>query len=164
MSINATPGASADSFVSIATADDYFLGRMYSSLWEDADIYTRERALKTATRMLDAMDWVGFKVDNDNSLRWPRSDVTDKEGYALDFSTIPLFLEQATAELALDLLEADASKTDSQSMALLKKAKLGALEAEWAVPDVADKATIQSDVRTIISFYLDTKANQLLRA
>ncbi|PCI54159.1 MAG: hypothetical protein COB36_10735 [Alphaproteobacteria bacterium] len=164
MSITATPGASANSYISVEAANDYFHTRMHSEPWAAADVYSRNKALTTATRILDGMAWCGLKSDSANSLRWPRSGVLDKDGYTLSSSTIPSFLEQATADLALDLLVEDASKANPQAIAPLKKAKLGALEAEWAVSEPEEENTIQSGVRVLIGFYLAAQGHRILRA
>lgn len=66
----------------------------------------REAALVWATRLLDQMmRWYGSKRTEEQRLRWPRSGVVDADGYNLDFDLIPELLEEATAELALSLLE-----------------------------------------------------------
>lgn len=164
MTLTATPGSTADSYVDVATADTYFSSRLYADTWEEATPQSKEKALKMATKILDAMDWKGTKTDSGNSLRWPRTGVYNRDDEALDSETIPAFLEEATAELALDLLDDDTTKTSEQDKALVKKVKAGPVDVEFAVPDVSEKKALQSDVVWLISYYLDSSGARILRA
>ena len=66
----------------------------------------KEKGLIWATRLLDSsMDWFGAKRTLEQALRWPRSGILDEDGDNLDYDTIPYRLEEATAEMALVLLE-----------------------------------------------------------
>lgn len=69
----------------------------------------REKSVLWATALLDGMmDWKGVPKYDDQSLRWPRAGVYDRDDYtALDDTTIPYALKEATAELALALLDKD---------------------------------------------------------
>jgi hypothetical protein len=66
----------------------------------------KERACLWATRMLDEhMEWFGSRRTREQALRFPRSGITDADGEFLDYDTIPLLLQRATAELALVFLQ-----------------------------------------------------------
>lgn len=164
MSIISAPGTTANSYVDIATASAYFATRLYNDTWEKATTSSKERALKMATAILDDMDWKGLKQDSTNSLRWPRNGVYDRDDFAIDSETIPVFLEHATAELALDLLDNDTTKTTEQDKALVKKVKAGSIDIEFSVPSVSESTVIQEDVRRLISFYLHHQETRILRA
>src|SRR4051812_20696630 len=67
--------------------------------WRASDSDTQSRALVSATRWLDGASWTGTKTDADQSLAWPRTDITD---VATD--AIPVQLTYACIELAAMLL------------------------------------------------------------
>ena len=99
--------ANANSFCSVAYADTYHGDRLYSSAWTATSTPTasKEKALMSATSMLDTMvKWSGTKTDVDSSLSWPRTGVVTTDGQSIGENTIPKFLLNATAELALSIL------------------------------------------------------------
>jgi hypothetical protein len=97
--------ASANSYCSIADADTYHETHLYPTDWTDADTDTKCRALQMATRLLDQhVTWQGSPVDATQALLWPRVGAVGTNGYAIASDTIPLLLEQATAELARQLI------------------------------------------------------------
>ena len=76
MAIDTTPGgAAADSYLSVAAADSFAdadLGR-YADAWVAADLPTKERALRRATRDIDT--YIGSSIpryDADQRLVFPR--------------------------------------------------------------------------------------------
>lgn len=119
MAITTPPDAAADSYCDEATADAYHATRLNSSAWTSASTADKESALKTATRRLEDENWKGLKADpiTDNSLRWPRALVQNADGQEIPSDSVPLAIQHATAELALELLKAadDESDTTSES-------------------------------------------------
>lgn len=111
MTLVATPGAAnANSYVDLATAASYLTtARLYVTAWTGAaDDATRERALIWSTALLDrCVEWYGIKRTAEQSLRWPRAGVYDSDGFAVDPTTIPAVLAQATAVFAAYLLTRD---------------------------------------------------------
>lgn len=91
-------------YVVVADADDYLGASLYNTDWTGATTDNKGRALVMATRLLDRQAWDGSKTDNDNAQDWPRSGLEDDNGVAVDSATIPQFIKDATAELALALL------------------------------------------------------------
>jgi hypothetical protein len=62
----------------------------------------------TATRELDnSMVWNGEPTTYEQKLQWPRAGCVTRTGDAIDHTTIPEAIEEATAELARQLLNAD---------------------------------------------------------
>lgn len=110
----ATAGASnANTYCTLADAETYFESRLHKSDWDSATDANKNIALAMATRMLDNMfDWYGVSADEDQALLWPRYWVSDRKGWIYDSDEIPTELRDATAELALFLLDADWSKDD----------------------------------------------------
>jgi len=98
-----------NSYVTVAEADAYFLGRIAATLWESALTQNKEKALITATRLLDEMSWTGVAVSDAQTLAFPRDGVYFDALYGceivLSSSYIPDRIINATYELALHLLQ-----------------------------------------------------------
>jgi len=91
----------------------------------------REVALKYATTLLDQyMNWKGDKYDADQSLRWPRYNVYDPDGWAYDEELIPELLKTATCYFAELLLGSDRTAEPALFGQGLKKAKVGPISIE----------------------------------
>ena len=97
MSLDASVGTlTANSYVTIAEADAYFLTHVTPSPYEDAD--DPDVLLIYASRTLDFyMDWNGERVADETvqSMEWPRYGV-----YDVDSDIIPQRVKNATLELA----------------------------------------------------------------
>jgi len=101
-------GENANSYVTLAEASVYFSERLNSDVWTAAASSLQETALIEATRTLDYwVDWIGYKATEEQSLRWPRYDAADRDGYVFDSDIIPPFLKDATPELAIYLMAED---------------------------------------------------------
>ena len=108
MAITATPGASnATSYASLAEAEAYMLTLVHKDDWTAGTDPTKEAALQQATRLLDTLTWKGRKATAAQALAWPRTGVTDRDGYEVDPATIPVALRNACAEFAFRLLGED---------------------------------------------------------
>ncbi len=119
----------ANSYASEDFADDYHEDHIYASTWTAATGGNREKALMWATRMLDTkIDWFGSKKTSAQALRWPRYSVSDLDGYTFSSSEIPVWLANATCELARYLLASDRyAEADTKGF---KKMKVGPLSME----------------------------------
>jgi hypothetical protein len=95
-------------YVTLAEANAYFNNRVQSSTWHTTDSDVKEKALITATSLLDELQWTGIAVSEDQTLAFPRSGsyFDPRLGYeiVLDDETIPNQIKIATYELALHLL------------------------------------------------------------
>lgn len=113
MALIVIPGAvDANSYISEADADLYFADRLHAVAWTAANLATKEAVLKWATRILDWQEWLGSRASLAQYLRWPRSGVLNIDHDAeLDLAAIPRFLEEATCELAILLIESDITAT-----------------------------------------------------
>lgn len=86
-----------NSYVTLETADYYFDERLNSDVWTAADDDAKERALITASRKLDNLNYLGAKQAPDQPMAFPR---VFKKG-----ACVPVDIEQAVCEEALALLE-----------------------------------------------------------
>lgn len=151
VTVIATPGlATSNSYSTLADAEIFMESRLHTDDWTDATDDEKNRALVWATRILDAqVEWRGWRINEIQVLEWPRSGVTDRGDYFLDDSTIPTFLQEATAELALFLLASDRSV--DYALSGFKRIKVDVIELE---ADVSSKShTIPSGVMDMIRFY-----------
>ena len=129
-----------NSFVTITEAESYFYDRLNQSAWDSATDETVERALVTATGILDNLDWGGEAVPTTSyPLSWPR-DITywdsKSGGYetleddrsTTSYGTFPEDIMKATYELALHLIKNMSTIEDQSSGSpRLKDLKVGSI-------------------------------------
>lgn len=100
--------AGANSYASLADAEDYALTLPVANDWATATDAQKNAAIAQATRMLDSLDWKGYRAaPTVQALQWPRYEAYDREGYELNATTIPAFLRNATCEFAIRLISDD---------------------------------------------------------
>jgi hypothetical protein len=76
--VSTVGAANANSYVSLAEAEDYFATRLDVSAWENAEEAgsgRKERALMAATRILDRQNYLGYPATTTQRLKWPRAAV-----------------------------------------------------------------------------------------
>jgi len=78
-----------------AEATAYFLGRLNSEAYDDADEADQTAALTMATMLMDRLNYRGDKADSAQTLQFPRGSDT----------AIPEDIKNACAEIALALLD-----------------------------------------------------------
>lgn len=104
VTVTATVGsASANSYISVATADgiaNLYLGTLN---WASATTDDKGRALIMATRYLDELNWIGERASTSQALAWPRSEAECGD-WAFTDAEIPKPVQQATFDLAEALL------------------------------------------------------------
>ena len=130
--IVATPGGiDANSYVTLAEANDFLGAELGVAAWAAADQDTRERALITATRQLDrlANRFIGFIASESQALAWPRS-VPAIDERSIDASTIPPRVRRACIRLAAALLD-DPAALDALSAQPVVREKVGPIEVEY---------------------------------
>jgi hypothetical protein len=134
MSINIEiGGATANSYVSVASADSYFSARVNASSWNDISNNTnatssttqKENLLKQATREIDRklrfqdQKYYDVPLGNDNyqALEFPRTSTLDDDGDRI----IPDEVKFATYEQALWLQERGGKRTDANGSVINKQ-------------------------------------------
>lgn len=92
----------ANSYVSVAYADDYFIiDPNFAATWVALSSTQKEYYLAWATRILDQkVVWRGDRYTTTQALRWPRKYVSDVDGNLIDPATIPRQLKEAACEFA----------------------------------------------------------------
>lgn len=100
----------AESYISLADANAYFIGkRLHSSAWTASIDAVKETALRQATLLIDSeFTWTGtiLMTDPVQALAWPRKDAYDRYGRARN-SEVPQEVKYAVCELAHYLLDQD---------------------------------------------------------
>jgi len=115
MTLKATIGATdANSYVTQAEANAYFLNRAYSSAWEDFE--QKDEILILSSQMLDwYIKWKGVRYSTTQYLLWPRTGVIRRDGTTIDSDIIPNEVKLAVYELAISSMEEDRMVDDPLS-------------------------------------------------
>ena len=90
----------------------------------------REQALRKATdfmRQVYRTRWKGYRVNEDQSLDWPRYGV-EVDGYAIDDDIVPTEIKNACAEYAIRAAAGDLSADLTQGVV---REKVGQIEVEY---------------------------------
>lgn len=158
-SITATVGsASANSYLTIAAADTIAETMLGTLAWTTATTDQKTRALITATRGLDTLDWIGDRATTTQALDWPR---TDASCGGIDYpdDEIPEQLNYATFDLANALLGTptllQSPTTGSAELVPgvpnkdLRRLKLDVMELEWRTDVSAASAAIVSPLSAL---------------
>ena len=110
MALIATPGAAnANAYLTLSEANAYLTGnRLFTDVWQDATDPNKEVAIIWATMLLDRfIEWSGSIWTLTQALRWPRSGAQDQDNRWIAYDTVPSIVKQATAELALLVIQKD---------------------------------------------------------
>ncbi|MBX3380113.1 MAG: hypothetical protein KF805_08450 [Phycisphaeraceae bacterium] len=96
--------SAADAYVSVADVDAFNLARQNSAAWIAATTGAKEIAIRRATLYMDLEyggRWKGRRKYQSQALDWPRSWVTDRDGYSVDAESVPVAVKNAACELAI---------------------------------------------------------------
>ena len=140
--------ANANSYCTEAEATTYHATRGFNDAWTDADKTEREKALMWATRLLDQQAWRGIQTTREGSLRWPRSGLVSREGYLVDYTTVPVVIKEACAEWAFYLLGED--RTLDEGGLVQYHGKVGTITD----PGMYARKVMPDGVRDMIAPYL----------
>ena len=119
--------SNANSYLSEADADSYHADHSGSTDWSGASSSDKQKALRLATQYLDTKydgRWKGVRTSESQSLAWPRYNVSDSDGYTYDSDDLPQKLKDATAELALKVIEGDTLLDDLTDSGTIKKSRV----------------------------------------
>ena len=150
-----------NAYLEVEDADQIIENYGNSSDWSAATEEQKQNAIREATRYLDLhYYWDGYKVYEDQALKWPRYEMYDEDGNAIDEETIPEVLKQACAYLALKVIEGDTLLEDFDNESKVKKTKdvVGPLteEREYVHGESPDK-TYQIADKLVYPFILDNE-------
>lgn len=93
-------------YATVEEADDYLAAAIHADTWraDTTDTETKQRALITATRLLDRQSWRGDKTDSDQALENPRTGIDP-----YDYDNVV----SATIELALALVDGSEAQNET---------------------------------------------------
>lgn len=92
-------GPNSNSYCTLASCQHILAENIHIySTFASLSTANAEACLIYATHILDEKcDWVGNRGSTTQALRWPRNDVYDTDGEAIDTNTIPEFLRRAVS-------------------------------------------------------------------
>lgn len=124
-------GAAANSYVTLADADTYFETVPDSSNWTTKTTDQKNRALISATRWIDSLNFYGDRCTTTQALKWPRDDYT-VDGIELSCTVIPTPVKIATYELARALAnDTDAIIGSTGTTGIYDEVALGELRVKY---------------------------------
>jgi hypothetical protein len=106
----------ASSYASRTFATAFHAAGVNADAWDLIDPPDQERALVSATRLLDAtMSWRGRPLHGDQPLGWPRRGVVGPDYRAFPLDKVPDAVRLAAAVLALRLAQDQVALLDAQA-------------------------------------------------
>jgi len=148
----------SNSYATVAQADAYYSRHLYGSVWTAADTDRKERALMTATRLIDDnFDFAGNQANIYQALSWPRFNVYHRDGFAVRGDTLPTALTNATSELARWLL-ADDRTAEAETLGFTSMT-VGSLALTVDRDD--RRRVIPSVVRAMLAPFVSSKPGQM---
>jgi hypothetical protein len=145
-----TGGASAESYITVASADTYFSNRG-NATWAALTTAQKEQALRKSTdylgqRYIDR--WKGLIVSESQALDWPRSGVVVR-GYQVDDDTVPDAIQYACAMLAVRASAADLLADEERTV---RSEKIGPIAVEY--DPASPQAKKYPEVEKLLAPYL----------
>ena len=124
-------GETSNSYVTLAEANTYFETAPEESTWDDKSDDQKNRALISACRWIDSLNFLGDRCDNDQALKWPRNNY-HVDNVELVCTAIPKGIKYAQYELAKALAnDTDAMTGNKGTDGTYEKVKLGEMEVEY---------------------------------
>lgn len=108
--VNTAGSATANAYCDVAFADQWDANRPpVGTTWSAATTAQKTQAILWATVLLDRLfTWNGYVSTTIQALMWPRQGLWARNQFqAVDPTTVPLEVQQATAEYARQLLVSD---------------------------------------------------------
>ena len=124
-------GETSNSYVTLAEANTYFETAPEESPWDDKTDDQKNRALISACRWIDSLNFLGDRCDNDQALKWPRNN-HHVDNVELVCTAIPKGIKYAQYELARALAnDTDAMTGNKGTDGTYEEVKLGELEVKY---------------------------------
>lgn len=124
-------GASSNSYVTLAEANSYFETTPDSTNWDNKTDDQKNRAIISATRFLDVLNFYGQRCTTTQALKWPRKEFT-VDTIKLACTFIPDEIKIATFELARALANnTDAVTGSTGTEGIYDEVELGDLRVKY---------------------------------
>lgn len=152
-----------NSYISLADANTYFNARLYCDAWTTSTDDNKSKALLMATAKIDRQRLKGEKVDDSQTLQFPREifvgrnymDAYRGEGWYTE-DAISQDVKNATCEEALKILQNGASANQRLELQQqgVKRFKLGNLEEEYNGTSSTVEKLLSLEARLYLKKYL----------
>jgi|DEB0MinimDraft_10_1074344.scaffolds.fasta_scaffold11185_4 hypothetical protein len=153
-------GASANSYGTVSDADNYFADRSITA-WTGTDA-AKQAALIKATDYLDhQFDFIGTKATSAQALEWPRINVTDRNGYAVSSTAIPVFIRNACFEAALQAIKGTNLQPVDTTGISESRVKAGPVETEKKFVGGGSSRTVIRSVQGLLSDFITSNSNSV---
>jgi hypothetical protein len=131
MALDATVGGTtSNTYCDQAWADAYHVNRTFNPEWAALTAQQKESVLIFAQRILSQQLYLGYRVTYTQSLRWPRNNLFDRDGWFISYLVVPDFIKDAQAELALYLIRED--RTLDQGSTAIDKVVIGTIAIDFS--------------------------------
>jgi len=125
-------GENSNSYVTLAEADSYFETVPDETNWDNKSDDAKNRALISACRWIDSLNYYGDRCDEDQALKWPRNNY-EVDNVELVCTAIPKSIKYAQYELARALAnETDAVTGNKGTDGNIEEVKLGEIEVKYS--------------------------------
>ena len=124
-------GENSNSYVTLAEANSYFETVPSETDWDDKSDDAKNRALISACRWIDSLNFYGDRCDDGQALKWPRDNYT-VDGVDLECGTIPNGIKYAQYELARQLANDTTAMIGNKGTdGTYEQVKLGEIEVKY---------------------------------
>jgi hypothetical protein len=142
-------------YSNLSDAEDYFVGSTEYSTWDDYTDLQKERALISATRLLDRQSWQGSKDDDAQTLDFPRTGLTCN-GEDVTAAESLAYAVEASQLLALDLLTGTTDTATGTNESLTKRLKADTVEIEYFRVNPGSVTRFSKDVMEVVGCFLSS--------
>lgn len=144
---------------SLEEADEYFNGSSDFDAWDVFDTNEKKRALISSTRLIDRQTWKGDKEDEDQTLAFPRINLTDCAGSVVDEDIALANISEASLMLALDIADGSNVETNATTEDLAQTLKAGSVMITNFRGESGNGTRFPLDVMELIGCYFTGAEN-----
>lgn len=141
-------------YADVTEADTYLAAAIHADSWATVVLLDKQRALVTATRILDRQKWAGAPTADPQDLAWPRTGLEDRNGNPLDEDTIPEEVQEASIELALALVDGSDAQNAQTTESLIRRLAAGSVSIEYVRAAFSDPTRFPTIVMELIGRWL----------
>lgn len=123
-------------YADVDTANDFLAGQFDATAWRATDETSKARALVSATRYIDAQQWLGEKTDEAQELDFPRTGLTYRDGTEVPSDAVPQEVTDSCCLLAASIVDGTAAGNAATVAAGTRRLKAGSAEIEYFRPIV----------------------------
>jgi hypothetical protein len=151
-----------NTFVDLPAANLYFATRIDTDAWDTAVDNDKEKALMTASMLLNDFPYIGVAVSDSQALTWPRSGAVYLDPAMGRLITIseaeyPKRLVRATCELAMHILLNENLMDNTEQT--FESIKVGSIQLSDSASDFKPVPVIPSIIKKIIRPLLNSKGS-----